>query len=245
MYNSKVSFYNKIDEVSLSISKMLIDKKEVSSEILLSIIDIYKSAKIERNFENENFLTAYHSPITGDFEFFISRILYNYSTLSQLNWKIFLRKQKGKTVPDIRIEKNEKTIAIIEIKAKAGWIQPVFSVDRYNKDLLNYENGLSNYNPQNSVDDFRNQINKYSETYKIEKSKIYILLPTLKLVHRKNYNLEIYDYENYFEKTSNLSRENFILLSNNKDLDLSNPKNDELLASNKFENMIKKIEWIN
>lgn len=241
MYNSKVSFYNKIDEVSINISKLLIDKKLVSKEILLNIIDIYKSAKIEKNYENENFLTAYHSPITGDFEFFISRILYNYSLLLNLNWKIYLRKQKGKTVPDIRIEKNDKTIAIIEIKAKAGWIQPVFSIDRFNKDLSNFENGISNYNPQNSINDFRSQINKYAETYEIDKSKIYILLPTLKLVHRENYRKEIEDYENYFEKTSDLSKDNFILLSNNKDLDLSNPKNNELLASNKFENMILKL----
>jgi len=125
--------------------------------------------------------------------------------------------------------------------AKAGWIQPVFSEDRFNSDLTRYKIGKSKTHPEEIISKFNNQVNKYLNVFKIKKTQFFLLLPTLTHVHRKKYKADINNYYNYFSKVSGLSNDNFVLLSNNKLLDLSNPQNIEHEPTQNFENMLGRI----
>ena len=125
LVNLRKDYYALLDNKAKTISKKLSKNNPVTQEILKALNEMYKSVDCEKDFINNSFECAYHGPVTPEFEFFVSRILYHYSKIKKLEWKIYLRRQsKGKDgklhVPDIRIEKNNKTIAIIEIKAKAN-----------------------------------------------------------------------------------------------------------------------------
>ncbi len=115
-------------------------------------------------------------------EFFIITL-----SLGDFDWAVYLRCQKGKTAPDIRIEHNGKTLAIIEIKAKAGWIQPFFSSERAMKDMAKLQDGKSDFNPDDLIKRVKDQFRKYYETYGIIPGQVFVLLPSLALVHRKKF----------------------------------------------------------
>lgn len=244
--SSKLGYYNTLDSKAQAIAENLKNEKPVTNEIMKVIIDLYKSAKVEHNFTNiDKFESAYHSPITSELEFVISRILYHYSENNELGWKILLRKQKEKTAPDIRIERKQKTIAVIEIKAKAGWIQPFLSSDRFDYDMERLKNKKSEFNPEVLIRNSKNQLKKYKDTFHLEYENIYFLLPTLTLVHRKRYNKELYEYVEYFVKTSGLPTDNLILLSKNLRLNLSRAdKIENLEPTSCFERMITKLKQL-
>jgi hypothetical protein len=134
MINSRLKYYQDIDENAKAIATDFVRQLPITDKVLNAIISMYQSAKVEQEFKDDFFETAYHSPITGELEFFISRILYYQSKALNKNWKILLRRQEKKTAPDIRLVKNNKTFAIIEVKAKAGWIQPFLSPERFQND---------------------------------------------------------------------------------------------------------------
>ena len=152
----KKDYYNYLDRGARHLAYKLVEKRPVTKLLLSYISDLYDSAKCEKFYVNENFETAYHSPISSDLEFLVSRILYHYSGKLDLGWKIYLRRQYQKTAPDIRIDKNNKTIAIIKVKAKAGWIQPFFSEERVCKDIKKLNAGKSDYDPRGFARDVRN-----------------------------------------------------------------------------------------
>jgi hypothetical protein len=219
-------------------------KYSITEEILKAIITLYDSAKIEQYFkEDDLFDSAYHTPITGEFEFFIARILYHLSNVKKCNWKILLRKQENKTAPDIRLLKNNKTIAVIEIKAKAGWMQCFFSPERLDSDIKRFESHKSKLNPLDLIENQKNQLKKYYETFEITNRDVFLLLPTFALVHRKKYTTELTGYYDYFEHNSGLPKENFILLSENLHLNLSkpNPNGEGLMPTSNFENLLTKL----
>jgi len=91
-----------------------------------------KLVRLKRDYYKK-FESAYHNAISSDCEFLISRVLYYFAHFKKLDWKIYLRRQFKGTAPDIRTESGNKTIVIIEIKSKAGWIQSIFSKERYRK----------------------------------------------------------------------------------------------------------------
>lgn len=207
------------------------------------ISELYDSVKVEKNFTNKKFESAYHAPVTSDLEFLIARILYHYSKIKNLDWKIYLRRQKKKTAPDIRIDKNNKTIAIVEIKARAGWIQPFFSKEREKKDIRKLKKGTSKFDPKDLIKKQKSQLSKYIKTFKINKEQIFMLLPTLSGVHRKTSNRKFSDYEKDFVRNSGLKKENFILLSKNLILDLDPEcKRKDYQPTDRFEKFIKKLK---
>jgi hypothetical protein len=240
MYNLKLKYYQSIDENAKDISQSFVAKMPITEKILKSIIEMYESAKVEQYFKDDYFESAYHSAITGELEFYISRILYHLSKFYNKKWKILLRRQENKTAPDIRIIRDEKTLAIIEIKAKAGWIQPFLSPERYKNDKEKLKSGKSDYNPDNLITNSRNQLKKYFDTFNISNEDVFLFLPTLALVHRKKYITDLNGYYDYFEKTSGLPGENLILLSSNKRLDLSY-KTDDLSPTDNFEKLLSKL----
>jgi len=82
-------------------------------------------------------------------------------------------------------------------------------------------------------------LKKYYETYNIKPKQVFVLLPSLKLVHRKKSTQQIKDYEIQFRKNSGLPRKNLILLSNNPLLNLSsNPSRNKYQPTNNFEKFI-------
>lgn len=236
-------YYTCLNQKANLIALQLSKNQPVTNLILDSIKELYESAKAEKSIENDEnyFETAYHNPISSELEFLIARILCNYSKMMNLGWKIYLRRQLGKTAPDIRIDKDNIPIGIIEVKAKAGWIQCVFSKERYDKDYKKYLEHKGT-DPKIQVDKFRHQCEKYCQTYKITGDRIFVLLPSLILVHRKHSSQKIENYESFFHENSNLPSDSLVLLSNNPLLDLSaNPSSIEYEATNRFENMITKI----
>jgi len=234
----KKDYYNYLDRKARHLAYKLSKSQPVTKLILDYIKELYESAKVD-NLRNNKFESAYHNPISSELEFLIARILYHYSNFKKTDWKIYLRRQVGKTAPDIRIESNNKTLAIIEVKAKAGWIQPFFSKERYAKNMKKLRSGESDFDPRDLIKKVKNQLKKYYETYNIKPKQVFVLLPSLKLVHRKKSTQQIKDYETQFRKNSGLSHESLILLSNNPLLDLSsNSSRKEYQPTNNFEKVI-------
>lgn len=216
------------------------DKKRDTTKLILKYIsELYLAAKIEKNYTaNPNFEAAYHQSITSELEFLIARILFHFQNQNKLNWKISLRRQKKdiKTnklvVPDIKIEKNNKLICVIEVKAKAGWVQPVF---KKNDNSIVAEEYISKFNKQ---------IEKYAEFGNLGKENVYVLLPTLTMVSKKRDKAKFFvkDYKREFSSNTKLPEENFILLSNNVYLDLAEENtNIQFLPSLDFDNFIKNL----
>lgn len=240
MYEARLLYLKLIDKKALELARDFINGKPISKGVLESIIEIYKAAKVEQHFKEDTFENAYHSPITGELEFLIARIFFHYSNLANKGWKIMLRRQENKTAPDIRLLKGGKTFVIIEVKAKAGWIQPFLSPERFAHDKLRLSSGKTQFDPDSLITNSRNQLKKYCTTFQITNDNVYLFLPTLALVHRKKYKTELEGYYNYFATTSGLPKENLILLSSNKRLDLSHVHGN-LDPTNNFERMLNKI----
>jgi hypothetical protein len=171
-------FFEKIDKKSLEAAESFCSNGVITDKIITTIIYLYEREKEINEYSNENFELAYHNPITSNLEFYIARILYYISSRRELNWKIFLRRQKKKCTPDIRVEKEGKTIFIVEIKAKAGWIQAFFSPETYKNEKLK-----GKYNPDDILEKQKKQLEKYRETFNTD--NIYMFLPTFESVHRK------------------------------------------------------------
>lgn len=234
----KKEYYNYLDRKARHIAFKLSKSQPATKLILDYTRELYESAKVDY-LRNNKFESAYHNPISSELEFLIARVLYHYSNFKKKDWKIYLRRQVGKTVPDIRVESNNKTLAIIEVKAKAGWIQPFFSKERYDKDMKKLRSGESDFDPRDLIKKVKNQLKKHYETYNIKPKQVFVLLPSLKLVHRKKSTQQIKDYEAQFIKNSGLPRESLILLSNNPILELSSdPGRKEYQATNNFEKFI-------
>ncbi len=183
---AKKSYYGQLDRKARYIAHKLAEGEFVSLSLLESVEDLYISAH-SQEFYQEFFRVRYHTPISSDLEFLIARVLHHYSVLGDLDWAVYLRCQKGKTALDIRIEHNGKTLAIIEIKAKAGWIQPFFSSERAMKDMAKLQDGKSDFNPDDLIKRVKDQFRKYYETYGITPGQVFVLLPSLALVHRKKF----------------------------------------------------------
>ena len=240
MLITRKSYLERLDAIAESAAKLRTDGTEISELVLKTIVELYKAAKAESSFTNENFETAYHSPITGELEFLVARILYHYSSLNGRGWKILLRRQVNKTAPDIRVEVRLNTIAVIEVKAKAGWIQPFFSTERYAKDEAKFaEDGL--LNPELLVQGVREQLEKYRGAFGLTENDVFMLLPTLALVHRKRSETDLGGYLKNFESNSGLPAENLILLSSNIDLDLSYKLGD-LEPTDGFERLLRGLD---
>jgi hypothetical protein len=236
------SFYDGIDAMAADIANKLLNEENITKDLLLDIVELYEASKCEKLFENKNFEAAYHEAISSKMEFFISRILYHYSKLKLLGWKIYLRRQVGKTAPDVRIEKNGKTIAILELKAKTGWIQPLFSYDRFEKDMEKFKMKKTGKNPEDLIKRTISQMDKYADTFSIKKQNIFFIIPTLREAHRIKYNKKLEDYRNYFKKITGLDDKNIIILSNNLSLDLDKIESkEEYEPTNDFENFIKHL----
>ena len=240
MISSRLKYYQDIDDNAGAIVKEFIQQRAITDKVLNAIIAMYQSAKVEQQFKDSFFETAYHSPITGELEFFISRILYHQSKALNKGWKILLRRQEKKTAPDIRLVKNDKTFAIIEVKAKAGWIQPFLSPERFQHDKNRLLNLKSTFDPDTLIANSKRQLTKYCDAFGITNENVFLLLPTLALVHRKKYVTEFSGYYDYFATTSGLPKNNLILLSQNKRLDLSYMTSD-LSPTNDFEKLLTKL----
>lgn len=217
----KHSFYNELDSRAKDIAAD-IDTFSATTKILATIQTLYTSAQAERLFKSETFDCAYHNPITSEFEFLLARILGHYL----LECELWLRRQQNKIAPDICLRHKGQPIAVIEIKSKAGWIQPFFSSEREKKDIAKFNAGAK-YNPQDDIQKIRGQLLKYADSLGISNDKIFMLLPTLALVHRKKSPRQVEDYITDFSTNSHLPKENLILLSNNMSLDLAKESNPE------------------
>lgn len=236
-------YYRCLDDEATYIAARLTSNKRTTEIILDCIREMYEAAKSEGLPEtgDPSFESAYHPPISSDLEYLIARILYHYSRQRNLGWKVFLRRQVGKTAPDIRIALGDRTLAIVEVKAKAGWIQCIFSDDRYDSDMKRYREGKGQ-DPGISIQRFRVQCGKYCDTFGLTKDQMFLLLPSLIMVHRKKSYHNAQYYEETFLKNSGLSEHSFVLLSDNLLLDLSSsPTRSEYRPTDRFERFVDRL----
>jgi hypothetical protein len=156
---------------------------------------------------------------------------------------VSLRRQVKKCVPDIRIYEGDKTLAIIEIKAKASWMQGALSEVRYKHYQSRLRNGESKSDPKKQITEIQNTVQKYSKTFKIKKENIFIVLPSLDGVHRQKDKTKIKDYYNRFSKTFKLPQSNLILLSENLKLGLSSGDTlrKDYKETKRFEMLFKRL----
>jgi hypothetical protein len=237
MLQTRRTYYDELDRIANVAAACNLNDIQISETILRTLAQLYIAAKVEKEFEDDLFETAYHSPVTGELEFFIARILYHYSARNGRGWKVLLRRQERKTAPDIRLTKGGITFAVIEIKAKAGWMQGFFSPERFARDKAKFDLNEGALDPNVGNVKSRDQLEKYFNTFDIRAEHVFLLLPTLALVHRKKSKMDLAGYYDYFSQTSGLPRENLVLLSGNMSLDLSY-KMGELLPTGNFERML-------
>ncbi len=233
-----LNFYRTIDENAKKIAEKFLRGEKVTQSILKTIYELYLAVRSSESFKDNYFDTAYHEQVTPYLEFFIGRILYHFSKMKKLGWKIYLRRQVGKkpnrVVPDIRIEKSGKSIGVIDIKAKVGWKQQIFSEKRYKKYRKKGERLIKL---------IRKQIKKYKNQFGIDENKIFLLIPTLKEAHKNKHKESFKDHIRWTGKVTGLKEENIIVLSKNLKLDLDNDKIlENFQPTKRFENMIKKLE---
>ncbi len=240
----KKHYYTYLDTKAKHIAKQLTFSKKVTPLVIKYVAELYEVAQIVgRDFSSDHFHSAYHEPILSDLEFLIARSLYYFSWFKKLNWDISLRKQSQKTVPDVLIKKNDIPIAIVEIKAAAGWIQPFFSSERVAKDKLRLESKASDFDPDISIKRIKDQLDKYEKVYGIPSTRIFLFLPTLAHVHRKKSKRVLRNYQNDFIRNSGLNKDNLIILSANLSLNLGFPQlRKDYKPTDYFERFIKKIE---
>jgi len=212
----------------------------ITDRIISTINDLYmQEIKIKEKYEkDDNFEYSYHNPITSNLEFYISRIFYHISSEKNLGWKIYLRKQIKKCAPDIRIEKNNETILVLEIKARGGWLQAFFSKETFEKEK---EKEKGKYNPEDVVKNQIAQLEKYHRSFNTK--NIFMFLPTYASVHRKSYNYNYNQYKKYFNELTKFPEENLIVLSSDLNLDLKEKleKDMDIKKTNEFENMLNKL----
>jgi hypothetical protein len=243
----KKKYYNNIDRKASFIALKLSKHQKVTNLLMKYIKELYLSVNLEKWFiEEKIFRSAYHPSVSSDFEFLIARTLYHYSLIKKLNWNVELRCQTKKVVPDIRITKGRKTIAILELKAKAGWIQHLFSEDSYKKGLKKYrESNGTKRHPRVLIKNLKEGIEKCCDTFEINANRIFYIIPSFTLVHRQKSELKIKDYVKYFAKNTGLPIKNLIYLSNNPRLNLDGKISYKLFQpTEKFENLIASLTKI-
>jgi len=200
---------------------------KLSWDLLKQISAIYAGAKVENSIEpSENFSAAYHTPITGDLEFLIARTLYYYgnpvegvNANENLGWAVHLRRQQKKKgmmlAPDIRIERQGRTIGIIEIKARVGWMQAFFSKARLEEDIAQGKG-----NSRELIGKAQAQLEKYIDGYDfghLKTERMFMLIPSLEAAHRKKRTRETFKvFKRTFVEHSGLKEKNLVVLT--KDL---------------------------
>jgi len=245
MKNSRLALINKLDEKAEALCQEFVNTGLISQKLMETIREIYVSAKAETDKDNERFKVSYHTPITGELEFLIGRIMYYY-LFDKAGVKVFVRCQEEKCAPDIRITKNGENKAIIEIKATGGWIRPFLSKERFNKDTEKFMNGEFKTDPKDFIREQKEKLTKYQKTFKLKKEKVFFFIPTLGAVHNKNYKSKLPDYYKYFNEVSGLPKQNLVLLSSELTLGLNNKEVDlkKLSPINNFEKMLSKIQTL-
>ena len=233
------NFLKEIDHNAEEIAQMYAEKKNITPKIADITIDFYQEEEKNKKFyKNDSFEMAYHEPVTSKLEFFLARILYHISSIKKLNWKIYLRTQKKKCAPDIRVEKDEETIFIIEVKANAGWMQAFISPEAYKRDKK------KDRQPDELVKKQKEQLYKYKDAF--ETNNVYMFLPTLGSAHQKGYKTNYEGYKNNFKKNTGFPQDNLIILSSDLSLNLGK-KNieksdiDKKKLTDEFEKMLHKF----
>jgi hypothetical protein len=239
----KKRYYQILDKKSRYIAYRLKKGNEVTKVLLDYVQELYMSEKKLKSyyFNEKIFEYAYHQPITSDLEFLIARILFNYSKIKGLKWEIYLRKQENSIAPDIRIKKNSKVLAIIEIKAAVGFMRHVFNKEIYKKGLQKYKEHLSEKSPYESIVRLRKKLRSYAEESNVNINKIFMLIPTLKATHRKKSDLGINDYIEQFSKATKIPKRNLIILSENLTSGITKIKRNDYKQTTSFEDFIEII----
>lgn len=235
-----LDFYAKIDQKASQHAELFMNMNKITTEIVNMIIELYNDVKIEKQYDSSFFESAYQMSITPLFEFYLARFLFHTSLRRKYGWKIFLRRQIGKCAPDLRIEKDGRTIGIIEVKIKGGWIQSFFSEERFKNDKTRLAQGKSKYDPQETINSQNIQLQKYKEAF--HDPLVFMLLPTFNMVHRKHYSANYQSYKDNFTRNTGKDGRFLVVMSRNLRLNLAEVISDsDMMITNEFENMMNEI----
>lgn len=118
----------------------------------------------------------------------------------------------------------------------------MFSDDKDKHDMRKYQKG-EGQNLELAVTRFRAQCDKYCREFQLTKDRMFVLLPSWVLVHRKKSSRTIQDYEAAFLRNSDLSDHSLILLSSNLLLDLSSDRAQTAYEpTDRFEGFIRALQ---
>lgn len=232
-----------LDNFSKELAEEIKKGKLITEKMIQAIVNLYDTANIEKKINEKNgFSSAYHSPVTSDFEFIFARLIYHIGIIFNKGWKVDLRRQINKTTPDIRISKNDKTLWILELKVSLGWIRS-FICPTFYKKSIERKNSRNKWDPDIFNKEQARQLEKYSESYSISKNRIYYVVPSLASIHyrKDSKDLVIDDYRNHFKKVSGLSAENLVIFNENliQRLNIPRETSQNFSPTKDLENMIK------
>jgi len=239
-----IQHFKIIDEYSLKLANDFKSDKTITYQMIQAIVDFYDTANIEKNINTERFTSAYHTPVTADFEFLLARLLFHIGILYKKEWKIDLRRQEKKATPDIRISNGGKTLWILELKVGMSWAKSFICPTFYKKAIKKYE--IDNkWDPDLFNRKCSLVLDKYSEIYSIPKEKIFLVIPSLASIHyrRESKHLNLNDYRNHFNSVSGLPNRNLVIFNNNLLQNLANPKEAKVpfQPTMELESMITKL----
>lgn len=231
------SYYDDLDAKARNLAGRLISDRPISKLLLVYIGELYEGARIQDTYSEHGFEAAYHNPVTSDFEFLLSRILFHCESWMCLGWKIYLRRQVNRVAPDIRVEIDGKTIAVFEIKSKVGWAQAAYSKQRFD---FEKESGKT---PEDTVAKVKQQLDRYQKAYDLSRDRIFMVVPSLHEAHRKKFKENTWEtYVEDFCESVKFKKENFLLLSQSLDLNLSErTERKNLHASDLLEQGIRSL----
>lgn len=227
LINTKLHYVEVLEALALKNAETLEADKGVTRSLVEQLDGIYKAAQVEKRYEDKEFYeSAYHTPVTGDFEFLVARTLHHFGQKLNLGWKVSLRKQSAKAAPDIRLAIGERTVGIVELKTKLGWVQPFFSSQQREKDEKRRIDGKSEFDPKLWIEEWKKKFDKYEKVFKVRKEYVYLLVPSLHHVHRIKSDEKVPEYRQNFASNSGLPEHNLVLLSDDLKYDPGANKNN-------------------
>jgi hypothetical protein len=237
---NRKKYFDTLDEMAQANANKLAKDEAVTDDLLKQIRSIYLGAKAEYLIceDETDFDVAYHTSVTGDVEFLLARTLHHYNRILTLDWSVYLRCQRKGVAPDIRIERGEKTLSIIEIKSKVGWMQGFFSDEQFEAGLRRFKMNKTKSNPEEQRKKAHYQLHKYKDTFNVDMDYVYMLVPSLKQAHRKKSLATYSDYKNTFSRNAELPSSNLVVFTDDLRYEVSS------LALPGMEFITSEFEWM-
>ncbi len=232
-----------LDNYSKEVANDFRNGESISHKMIQAIVYLYDTANIEKKINDDKYSSAYHPPVTSDFEFLLSRLIFYIGELFEKGWRVDLRRQVNKATPDIRISKDDCTLWILELKVSMGWIRSFLCPTFYEKKRQEYNTDKKKWNPDEFNKKQAKTLEKYINAFSITKERIFFVVPSLSSIHYRKLSkdLTIEHYRNHFRDMSGLPFENLVIFNAALGQRLNNPSeaSEVFSPTRDLENMLK------